>query len=104
MTINKQPTKKAAIKTNAVAKKVTGSSARKTAPAINATKSGDERMMVPLRLLTPSRDNVRRFTSEAGSRNFAPISPRWDCCKTSPGEDWRRASSRSRREPAACAR
>ena len=41
MTINKQPTKKAATKTRATktraAKKATGSSARKTAPAINAT-------------------------------------------------------------------
>ncbi len=65
MTITKQPTKKAATKTTA-AKKATGSSARKSAPAIVATKSGDERIMVPLRLLTPSKDNVRRFASEAG--------------------------------------
>ena len=65
MTINEQPTKKAATKT-AAAKKATGSSAKKIAPAIIATKSGDERIMVPLRLLTPSKDNVRRFTSEAG--------------------------------------
>ena len=54
MTINKQPIKKAATKT-AAAKKATGSSAKKTAPAIIATKSGDERIMVPLRLLTPSK-------------------------------------------------
>ena len=66
MTINKQSTKKAATKTAAAAKKATASSAKKTAPAIVATKSGDERIMVPLRLLTPSKDNVRRFTSEAG--------------------------------------
>jgi ParB family chromosome partitioning protein len=65
MTINKQPTKKAVTKTVA-AKKATGSSAKKTAPTIIATKSGDERIMAPLRLLTPSKDNVRRFTSEAG--------------------------------------
>jgi hypothetical protein len=43
MTIDKQPTKKAATKTPAAAKKATGSSAKKIAPAIVATKSGDER-------------------------------------------------------------
>jgi hypothetical protein len=43
MTINKQPTTKAATKTAAAAKKATGSSAKKIAPAIVATKSGDER-------------------------------------------------------------
>jgi ParB-like nuclease domain len=66
MTINKQRTKKAATKTPVAAKKATGSNAKNIAPAIVATESGDERIMVPLRLLTPSKDNVRRFTSEAG--------------------------------------
>jgi hypothetical protein len=39
MTINKQPTKKAATKTPVAAKKATGSSAKKIAPAIVATRA-----------------------------------------------------------------
>ena len=64
MTANRQSAKKT-MKPRAAAKKATSPRETKT-PAPAATNKADERLMLPLRLLEPSKDNVRRFTSEAG--------------------------------------
>ena len=65
MTANRQPAKNAA-RARAVAKKATSPREAKIAPATAVTAKADERLMLPLRLLAPSKDNVRRFASEAG--------------------------------------
>ncbi len=65
MTAKRQPAKKTA-KPRAAAKKALSPRETRTAPAPAATAKADERLMLPLRSLTPSKDNVRRFASEAG--------------------------------------
>jgi ParB family chromosome partitioning protein len=65
MTAKRQPAKTTA-NTRAAAKKATGSHETKTAPSSASTAKADERLMLPLRSLAPSKDNVRRFASEAG--------------------------------------
>jgi len=65
MTAKRQPAKNTAT-LRAAAKKATGSNETKTAPLSAATAKADERLMLPLRSLAPSKDNVRRFASEAG--------------------------------------
>ena len=65
MTIKRQPAKKIA-NPRAAAKRALSPRETKTAPAPAAPAKADERLMLPLRSLAPSKDNVRRFTSEAG--------------------------------------
>ena len=65
MTAKRQPAQKTA-KPRAAGKKALSPRETRTAPAPAATAKADERLMLPLRSLTPSKDNVRRFASEAG--------------------------------------
>ena len=65
MTIKRQPAKKTA-NPRAAAKRALSPRETRTAPAPAATAKADERLMLPLRSLAPSKDNVRRFASEAG--------------------------------------
>ena len=65
MTAKRQPAKKTA-NPRAAAQRASSPRETRTAPAPAATAKADERLMLPLRSLTPSKDNVRRFASEAG--------------------------------------
>ena len=65
MTIKRQPAKKTA-NPRAAAKRALSPRETRIAPAPAATAKADERLMLPLRSLAPSKDNVRRFASEAG--------------------------------------
>ena len=65
MTAKTQPAQKTA-NARAAAKRALSRRETRTAPAPAVTAKADERLMLPLRSLTPSKDNVRRFASEAG--------------------------------------
>jgi len=79
MTIKRQPAKKTA-NPRAAAKRALSPREARTAPVPAATTKADERLMLPLRSLAPSKYNVRRFASEAGIEELcANISRRASC-------------------------
>ncbi len=66
MTAKRQPAKKTA-NPRAAAKRALSRRETRAAPAPAATAKADERLMLPLRSLAPSKDNARwRATARAG--------------------------------------